>query len=159
MIWVAGSQASALANDEPVAGAPSANPSANPSVNKAPVISLDKLLTIPDSVNLEVDRRGGATRSEWRERFVEAHQAVLDEKQNLDDSLDKLTELAGNEGNWKVAAPGVQATTDDTTPMNFGLKQQIRRDRESVERAERELIDLKVEANLAGVPEEWWMER
>ncbi len=123
------------------------------------MVSLDKLLIIPDSVKIDVERRGGATRSEWRGRFAAANAAVAEEKQHLDASLVKLTDLAESGGNWKVSAPGSQASTDDTTPMNFGLNQQIRRDREAVERAERELLDLKVEANLAGVPEEWWMER
>ena len=43
--------------------------------------------------------------------------------------------------------------------MSYGLKQQIRRDREDVKRAEKELVELKVKANLSGVPEEWWNER
>jgi hypothetical protein len=131
----------------------------SPTEDRRPVIALDKLLTIPSSVRIEVERRGGATRSEWRDRFVEAHGAVAEEKGNLEASLEKLSELASSGGNWKVSAPGSQASVDDTTPMNFGLNQQIRRDREAVERTERELLDLKVEANLAGVPEAWWKEQ
>jgi hypothetical protein len=120
---------------------------------------LDKLLTIPDSVKVEVDLRGGATRSEWRGRFVKAKRMVVEVNQHLKASLAKLSELADGGSNWKIAAPGAQAEIDDTTPLSFGLKQQIRRDREDVKRAERELVDLKVQASLAGVPDEWWMER
>ena len=130
-----------------------------PAAEKTPLISLDKLLRIPDSVKIVVDQRGGATRSEWRGRFVKALLNVTDAKQDLDASLAKLTELAAAGGNWKVSAPGVQAQVDDTTPMNFGLRQQIRRDREGVKRAEKELVGLKVEADLAGVPDEWWAEQ
>jgi len=139
-----------------LAGAAHAEP---PASREAPVVDLDKLLTIPDSVTIDVDRRGGATRAEWRARFEEAQANVVEEKENLEKSLAKLGDLAKSGGNWKVAAPGQQAVADDNSPINFGLKQQIRRDRESVARAERELVDLKVQANLAGVPEEWWTEQ
>jgi hypothetical protein len=154
VIWI-GIVGGVRAADPPAA----AGSDAEPSAEKAPLIALDKLLTIPDSMRIEVDRRGGATRSEWRTRFVDAEANIVDAKQDLEASLDKLTDLAGEGGNWKVAAPGAQASIDDTTPMSYGLKQQIRRDREAVERTDRELVDLKVQANLAGVPNEWWMER
>lgn len=144
--WVAGPRGGAQADDERTA-------------DKAPIVALDKLLTIPDSVKIEVDRRGRATRSEWRARFVKAQAAVVEMKQHLEESLAKLTKLADGGSHWKVSAPGVQAEIDDTSPLNFGLKQQIRRDRECVKRAERELVDLEVQANLAGVPNEWWMEQ
>jgi hypothetical protein len=77
-------------------------------------------------------------------------------KADLDASLDKLTQMMGKTSNWKVAAPGVQAPVDDGSPTNYGLRQEIKRKREEVGRAERKLIDLVVEANLAGVPEEWY---
>jgi hypothetical protein len=122
----------------------------------APAISLDKLLTLPRSIPVETSRRGGATRGEWKARFAEAEAAVVESREHLEKTLGRLGDLAGQGGNWKVSAPGQQAAVDDTTPMNFGLKQEINRAREEVTRTERELVDLKVEANLAGVPEEWW---
>jgi hypothetical protein len=49
----------------------------------------------------------------------------------------------------------VQAAASDNSPVNYGLRQEIQRNREDVVRAERKLRDLNVEANLAGVPENW----
>jgi len=40
-------------------------------------------------------------------------------------------------------------------PLDFKLRQEMRRQREDVEHAERHLEELTVEANLAGVPEDW----
>ena len=77
-------------------------------------------------------------------------------KTDLDESLDRLSELVGRTGNWKIAAPGVQAAVDDDSPVNYGLRQEIRRKREDVVRTERALRDLIVEANLAGVPKNWY---
>ena len=47
----------------------------------------------------------------------------------------------------------------EKSTVNYGLKQEIQRKREDVARAERRLRDLIVEANLAGVPEEWYKPR
>ncbi len=77
-------------------------------------------------------------------------------KAALEESLQKLQDLAGEASNWKVGAPGVQINPDDETPLNYGLRQEIRRRREDVERTERDLRDLVIEANLAGVPEHWY---
>lgn len=122
----------------------------------APRVPLDELLKLPSSYEVDTARRGGATRSEWRTRFADAQAAVVDARDHLDKTLARLNELADRGGNWKVAAPGSQAVVDDTSPIDFGLKQEINRAREEVARTERELVDLKVEANLAGVPEDWW---
>jgi len=120
-------------------------------------VTLDQLLTLPSALPVEKGQHGGMSRGEWSERFAKAEAEVADAKASLDESLDKLSALAGKSGNWKVAAPGGQAgPTTDNSPVDYGLKQEIRRKREDVERAERNLRDLIVEANLAGVPEEWY---
>jgi hypothetical protein len=62
----------------------------------------------------------------------------------------------GKTSNWKVGAPGVQAGASDNSPVNYGLRQEIKQNREDVVRAERKLRELSVEANLAGVPENWY---
>jgi hypothetical protein len=49
----------------------------------------------------------------------------------------------------------VQAAPSDNSPVNYGLRQEIQQNREDVVRAERKLRDLSIEANLAGVPENW----
>ncbi len=122
-------------------------------------VTLDQLLTLPSALPADSGQRAGQTRAEWNSRFAEADSAVETAKTDLDESLDKLSELVGRKGNWKIAAPGVQAAVDDDSPADYGLKQQIRRNREEVVRTERALRDLIVEANLAGVPKNWYSER
>ena len=122
-------------------------------------VTLDQLLTLPSALPADSGQRAGQTRAEWNSRFAEAESAVETAKTDLDESLDKLSELVGKKGNWKIAAPGVQAAVDDDSPVDYGLKQQIRRNREEVVRTERALRDLIVEANLAGVPKNWYSER
>jgi len=119
-------------------------------------VSLDELLTLPSALPGESAQRGGLSRGEWSARFSAAEAEVEAAKADLDASLDKLTQMMGKTSNWKVAAPGVQAGGDDGAPTNYGLKQEIKRKREEVTRTERKLIDLMVEANLAGVPEDWY---
>ena len=63
--------------------------------------------------------------------------------------------MVGKTSNWKVSAPGAQAGAGENSPVDYGLRQEIQRNREDVVRAERKLRDLIVEANLAGVPENW----
>ncbi len=122
-------------------------------------VTLDQLLTLPSALPVESGQRGGQTRAEWNSRFAEAESAVETARTDLDESLDRLSELVGRTSNWKIAAPGVQAAVDDNSPVNYGLKQEIRRKREEVVRTERALRDLIVEANLAGVPENWYRAR
>ena len=51
----------------------------------------------------------------------------------------------------------VQNSIEDAPdqPLDYTLSNEKRRNREEVERAERRLTDLEIEANLAGVPPEW----
>ncbi len=137
----------------PLAGAAAAEPEAE--LPTEPV-SLDRLLTLPAVLPIESSERGGLTRVEWSNRFEEADEEVTAAEAELEESLDKLSELVGKTSNWKVAAPGVQAAPSDNSPVNYGLRQEIRRKREDVARAERRRRDLIVEANLAGVPENWY---
>jgi len=118
-------------------------------------VTLDRLLTLPATPLIESGQRGGLTRGEWSARFADAEAAVETAKAELDASLDKMSEVVGKSSNWKVAAPGVQAGISDDSPANYGLKHEVQRKREDVARAERALLDLGVEASLAGVPEEW----
>ncbi len=55
-----------------------------------------------------------------------------------------------------MTAPGLGATAvAPETPLDFKLSQDLKRRREELARTERQLEDLMVEANLAGVPEYW----
>jgi chromosome segregation ATPase len=119
-------------------------------------VTLDQLLTLPSALPLESGQRGGLTRAEWSSRFAAAEAEVETAKADLAESLDRLSELVGKTSNWKVAAPGVQAGPSENSPVNYGLSQEIQQNREDVTRAERKLRALSVEANLAGVPENWY---
>ena len=137
-----------------------------------PSVELDDLLRLPDGVvsPYEVDRRGGATRDQWRSRFRAARDDLSQATKALRASLDELDELGAEQGQWKMAPPGMgqiqqqqgpsgSASPDGNqstgAPLNYGLANSIRGQKQEVQRAERALRDLEVEANLAGVPEEW----
>ena len=119
-------------------------------------VTLDQLLTLPSALPVESGQRGGLTRAEWSGRFAKAEAEVETAQADLDESLERLSELVGKTSNWKVGAPGVQAGASDNSPVNYGLRQEIKQNREDVARAERKLRELIVEANLAGVPEDWY---
>lgn len=122
----------------------------------APAVPLDRLLRLPDSIGRGAPepRRGGLTRPEWEARFREAHSELETARKGLDQVQRQLEQEAGQVSNWQVAAPGQQAASENS-PLSYKLTQEIRRRREEVEVTERRLQSLIVEANLAGVPEDW----
>jgi len=115
---------------------------------------MDRLLTLPKSNSYREQRYGGFSRSEWMERFSEAESAVEKAKRELMETQEKLDAAANQSSGWQVAPPGAPAGEGGTT--SFQLVQQVRRHREEVEVAERKRRELIVEANLAGVPEDWY---
>jgi hypothetical protein len=119
-------------------------------------VDLDRLLQIPRSVEVESVRHGGATRAEWQARFAEARADLDRARKALEAARTELESLAGEQSNWKMTAPGIPAGEGaENSPISYRLLQEIRRQREEVARFERRLQDLRIEANLAGVPEEW----
>jgi hypothetical protein len=148
----------AVASDEVVESPPSDTAAADAVVELPQAgVSLDRLLTLPSAMPIESSERGGRTRADWSSRFSEARAEVVSAQEDLDEALDRLSEVVGKTSNWKVAAPGAgQANPNDNSPTNYGLKQEVRGKREDLERAERQLRDLSVKANLAGVPEDWY---
>lgn len=131
----------------PAAGADEADP---------PSVPLDRLLKLPSSVPVQaqVEKRGGSTRGQWQARFEKAREELEAARVALEDVRGKLEEAAEGEA-WKMTAPGLGTTAGSETPLDFKLSQELKRCREEVERTERQLQDLEVEANLAGVPEHW----
>lgn len=105
-------------------------------------------------MDFEVERRGGATRSEWRTRFEESRLAVRLAQKDLARSQQELEEAMSGSAQWSLAPPGLPAGSVDSGG-SYRLKQDVKRNREELERVTRRLQDLVVEANLAGVPEEW----
>lgn len=115
---------------------------------------LDRLLKLPEGQTYGVDRRGGLSRGEWRTRFVEVRTSLDSERKTLAAAQGKLDEVAGNASNWQMAPiPGMEPSPD--APLDYQLRLQIRRHKSEIDRLEKKLRELEIEANLAGVPEEW----
>lgn len=117
-----------------------------------PSVGLDKLLKLPDSVEYDVERKGGATRSEWRTRFREAREKLAAAKKRKAEAQSKL-EGAASDSSWRFAPPGASASTESTE--NYKLVQDVKRQDAEIQRLDKRLRDLEVEANLAGVPQDW----
>ncbi len=118
----------------------------------APNVTLDKLLKLPDSMEYDVERKGGATRSEWRTRFREARDQLEKAKARKAEAQKKL-EGSASDSSWRFAPPGASGATDATE--NYKLIQEVKREDAEIQRLDKRLRDLEVEANLAGVPEDW----
>jgi hypothetical protein len=137
-----------------------AAPGASGQAPEAPVaeVPLENLLKLPESVVTTPSsepRRGGKTRAEWLARFEQALADLAKARQSLEDSRKELAEVAPDQA-WSMTAPGLPAQASPSeTSIDFRLRQQMRKQRDEVERAEHQLDELSVEANLAGVPEEW----
>lgn len=119
-----------------------------------PAVGLDALLKLPSGGSPAGSQRTDEGESEWRARFARARGELATAEEALAEAQRKLEELASGRGTYQVTAPGAQAGSD-TGPLSFGLRQEIRRQREAVERAQHQLDELRIEANLAGVPEAW----
>ena len=124
-----------------------------PTEGSAPV-PLEELLSLPETYRPRLEQRGGATRSEWRERFRLARQEVEEARAGLRRAQAELESHAGDAGDWNLAPPGVGAgLAGDARAQQ--LRAEIKRYRRELQRAERQLRELEVEAELAGVPDEW----
>ncbi len=122
-----------------------------------PVLDFDALLRLPEGRTYTVERRGGLTSGEWKARFAAARGAIAEERRVLSEAETRLTTTAEENATWQVAPPlpgQDQASPGDNT-IDYNLRQAIRRHREEIERLERELREVEIEANLAGVPEAW----
>jgi hypothetical protein len=121
-----------------------------------PEVDLDRLLQLPASVEIQREQIGNATRTQWRSRFASAraeHEAAL---AALEASQEKLGAVSETSDAWQMAPPGAGVTAGASeAPMDYQLKQEMRRRREDVSRSERRLRELTIEADLAGVPAEW----
>ncbi len=126
--------------------------------NEEPV-SLDRLLKIPTSApmgRMEVEKKGGRTRSQWQETYRIIERDLEKAQENLRETRAALEERMSSEtSSWKMAAPGLGDVSANDSPTDYRLTQQLRRDREELARSERAIHDLDVEANLAGVPQDW----
>ncbi len=117
--------------------------------------NLDQLLKLPSSVEYSTEKKGGATRSEWRQRFHDARASVKAADKALKKAQDELAEVAGSKDDWQFAPPGLPANSSEDSTSSFKLRQEVKRQRSEVERSKARLRELDVEANLGGVPEDW----
>ena len=123
----------------------------------APVVELDQLLKLPSSLELEPQVRGGATKAEWRSRFQSAREDLAAARAALARTQEKLEEVAGDSSAWKMGAPGLGGgqPSGSQGPLDYAISTEMKRNREELQRSERRLSELEVEANLAGVPDAW----
>jgi hypothetical protein len=120
-----------------------------------PEVPLDALMRLPKSAPATpVETRNEPSRAEWEARFTQARAEIERSRAALAASQTKLEGLASDSDTWQMAAPGAAANTENS-PLSFKLRQDIRRQREDLEKAKHALTELRIEANLAGVPEAW----
>jgi len=135
-----------------VAGDEAATP--EPAPAQTPPVGYDALFRLP-SENKSPQPEGAALdRKRWEERFAATRGDLDTAKSQLAKAQSDLEALAHKTESWQMAAPGAQPTAENS-PVSYKLRQDIRKYREEVGRAERRLRDLEVEASLAGVPPEW----
>ena len=116
---------------------------------------LDQLLKLPRSVEFSTENKGGATRNEWRQRFHDARASVKSAEVALAKAQNELAEVAGSKDDWQFSPPGLPAEASTDSGSSIKLRQEVKRTRGEVERSKSRLRELDVEANLAGVPDEW----
>ena len=115
-------------------------------------VGLDQLLKLPPSVSTGVERKGGMTRGEWRGRFDRLEVQLASEQQSLAVAQKERDRVANSSDQWLLGAPGM---TNTEAPLDYRLRQEITRHKEEIERLKTARDSLEVEANLAGVPEDW----
>lgn len=139
------------AQSEPAA-ASEAGTAAN--ANSTPKVDLGRLLKLPDSYGKPVESRRGMGQAEWEARFERVRTDLVEARNALEVAQTELGNAAGDSSQWSVAAPGTTPNPENT-PLSYKLRQEIRRHRESIEGAEKQLRGLEIEADLAEVPVEW----
>lgn len=120
----------------------------------APQVGLDQLLKLPAGSTYDVEKKGGMTRQEWRGRFLELSEGKRAAEEALARAETELQEIASAAEPWQLGPPLPGVTAMDA-PLDYRLRQEIRRNRSEIERLDDRLTDLMVQADLASVPDEW----
>ncbi len=147
--------------DRSPVGSPSASGSGSPSGQTVPQggPGLDALLRLPTGFSTGDQRSvAGAGEAEWRRRFAKARDELEAARAELAATRRELDSVAegGGSSQWSVAPPGAsESGGPGTSPLSFKLRQDLKRDRERLEQNERAMRELRIEADLAGVPPEW----
>ncbi len=119
--------------------------------------SLDALLQLPTGfVTTEPDAVAGAGETEWRRRFSRADGDLAEARSALEETKRELAGVAesGGASQWSIAPPGAESGPT-TSPLSFKLRQKLREERDQIEIREKALRELRIEADLAGVPQSW----
>jgi len=153
--------APAIAGAAPAPAIPGTVPApATQGTAAAPAVPLEQLLKVPHTApaveSATVDRKGGRTRTGWQARYRSAQLRLERAESDLAATRAKLDEVSGGSSQWKMSAPGLgNAEAPLDSPLDYKLSQNLKRQREELQGAQRSLQDLDVEANLAGVPQSW----
>lgn len=119
----------------------------------------EALLKLPDGyLAPNASRVAGAGEAEWRRRFERALGNLERAQRALEGTRRSLDEAAesGGASQWSVAPPGAgNSGGPSNSPLSFKLSQELARNREALDAAEKALRDLRIEADLAGVPAAW----
>jgi len=125
---------------------------------------LDALLQLPTGYSNQPlpQSVAGATEKEWRRRFRVTRSTLDEARKTLEATKLELDGAALESGGaqWSVAPPGGGGgagggASQSTSPLSFKLRQTLKTNRIELEAAERNLRELEIEANLAGVPKAW----
>jgi len=119
--------------------------------------SLDSLLQLPTGfVTTEPDSVAGAGETEWRRRFSKADGELTEARAALEETKRELDGVAesGGASQWSIAPPGAESGPT-TSPLSFKLRQKLREERDQIATREKALRELRIEADLAGVPQSW----
>lgn len=125
---------------------------------------LDALLKLPNQYRAQpAPAVAGTSETQWRNRFSQAVGAVNEARAALQETKLALDGIASSGGSsqWAVTPPGgsagndTGAPTQSNSPVSFKLRQQLRANRQELDEAERELRELSIQADLAGVPATW----
>jgi len=132
-------------------------PAVAPAPAPTPAVPLDRLFELPKGFETRPsERRRGVGEAEWRTRFAEARATLAQSEAALAGAKVELAEQAESANAWSVAPPvGGLPQGNSDAPMNYELSQRIKRHQRAVDEARKSLLDLEVEANLAGVPDAW----
>ena len=99
----------------------------------------------------------GASESEWRRRFEQTSSALSEARSTLAQTKHELDGVSagGGSSQWSVAPPGSSGeSSSSTSPLSFRLRQKLRESREQIDANEKAMRELRIEADLAGVPRE-----
>jgi hypothetical protein len=96
------------------------------------------------------EMHGERSREEWVARFQAARAEINEVETRLVEAREQVA--ARSQGGYTYSPIGGGESTD---PEVVKLRAQLRRDKQSLEAAERRFRDLQVEASLQGVPVEW----